>query len=219
MAYQAIIFDLDGTLLDTLEDMGNAMNNVLAHEGLPTHPIDAYRYFIGNGVKMLVHRVLPAEHRDQDTMQRCVKMFLEEYEQHWKVNTKPYNGIADMLNALSVRQVKMAVLSNKPDDFTQRCVSELLPDWTFVMVLGQRDGFPKKPDPTGALAIADHLGVAPAEMLYLGDTAVDMQTAIAAHMFPVGVLWGFRPREELQASGAKMLLHHPMDIVPLLSRS
>ena len=219
MAFQAIIFDLDGTLLDTLEDMGNAMNNVLAHEGLPTHPIDAYRYFVGDGAKMLVHRVLPDEHRDQDTMQRCVKMFLGEYEQHWKVNTKPYNGIADMLNALSVRQVKMAVLANKPDDFTQRCVAELLPDWKFAMVLGQREGFPKKPDPAGALAIADHLGVAPAEMLYLGDTAVDMQTAIAARMFPVGVLWGFRPREELQANGAKILLHHPMDIMPLLDRS
>jgi phosphoglycolate phosphatase len=219
MAYQAIIFDLDGTLLDTLEDLGNAMNRVLTHEGFPIHPIDAYRYFIGDGAKMLVHRALPAEHWDQDTMQRCLKMFLAEYEQYWKVNTKPYEGIADMLHALSVRQVKMAVLSNKPDDFTQRCVSELLPDWTFAMVLGQRDGFPKKPDPTGALTIADHLQISPAEILYLGDTAVDMQTAIAARMFPVGVLWGFRPLEELQASGAKMLLHHPMDIMPLLGRS
>jgi phosphoglycolate phosphatase len=216
MVYKALIFDLDGTLLNTLDDLGNAMNRVLAKEGFPLHPVDAYRYFVGDGVTMLVTRTLPEDKRDTDTIQRCLEVFREDYSQSWNIKTKPYNGIPEMLDAVAARGLKMAILSNKPHDFTKYCVAELLPDWKFEMVLGQRDGIPRKPDPMGALEIADYFQLPVSEILYLGDTAVDMQTAIAAQMFPVGVLWGFRPREELQQSGARVLLSQPSELLSFL---
>lgn len=216
MTYKAIIFDLDGTLLDTLEDLGNAMNRVLAQEGFPLHAVDAYRYFVGDGVIMLVTRTLSPENRDDDTIQRCLEAFREEYNQSWNIKTKPYDGIPEMLDSVAAHGLKMAILSNKPHNFTNYCVAELLPNWKFEIVLGQRDGIPRKPDPMGALEIAEFFQIPPSEILYLGDTAVDMQTAIAAQMFPVGALWGFRTREELQKNGAQVLLKHPMEILRLL---
>ncbi len=216
MKYRAVIFDLDGTLLNTLDDLGNAMNRTLKQEGFPTHPIDAYRYFIGNGARKLATRALPEAHRDQDTIERCLTGFRTDYADHWNVNTKPYDNVPAMLDALTARGLKLAVLSNKPDADTKRCVAELLPDWTFAIALGQRDGVPHKPDPIGAHDIAAYLQVSAAECLYVGDTSVDMQTAMAARMFAVGVLWGFRPRQELEESGAQALLTHPLDILELL---
>jgi phosphoglycolate phosphatase len=217
MTYKAIIFDLDGTLLNTLEDLGNAMNRTLKQEGFPVHAIDAYRYFVGNGAVMLVKRALPETHRDDETIQRCLTLFRKDYRQHWNIKTRPYSGIPAMLDALTARDMKMAVLSNKPDADTKRCVDELLPNWSFELVLGQRKGIPLKPDPTGALEIARYVQLSPSDILYLGDTSVDMQTAIAARMFPAGALWGFRPREELQQSGAQALLQQPMDILAVLN--
>jgi len=219
MAYKAVIFDLDGTLLNTLEDLGNAMNRVLAKEGFPSHPLDAYRYFVGDGATMLVIRALPEDNRNDDTIQRCLKMFLEDYSQNWNINTKPYEGIPEMLDALAARGLKMAVLSNKPDDDAKRCVAELLPNWDFDMVLGQREGIPRKPDPAGALQITEHFQIPPFEILYLGDTAVDMQTAIAAQIFPVGALWGFRPQKELEENGARAFLKKPMEILTFVIKA
>lgn len=216
MIYQAVLFDLDGTLLNTLADLGNATNRVLAARGFPTHPLDAYRYFVGDGARILVTRALPPANRDEQTIQDCLDGFRADYDQNWQVATQPYDGIAEMLDALTARGLKLAVLTNKPHEFTQRCVEELLPRWTFEAVLGQREGFPRKPDPAGALEIANRLQIPPANFLYLGDTAVDMQTARAAGMFPVGVLWGFRPAEELQASGAQMLIERPGEVVGLV---
>ena len=216
MTYKAVIFDLDGTLLDTLEDLGNTMNRVLAQEGFPQHPVDAYRYFVGDGATMLITRTLPPENRDDDTIQRCLEAFREEYSQSWNINTKPYDGIPEMLDSVTAHGLKMAILTNKPHNFTKLCVAELLPNWNFEIVLGQRDSLPRKPDPAGALEITEFFQIPPSEILYLGDTAVDMQTAIAAQMFPVGALWGFRTREELQKNGAQVLLKQPMEILRLL---
>jgi phosphoglycolate phosphatase len=133
------------------------------------------------------------------------------------VNTKPYDGVEEMLDALVTHGLKLAILSNKPHELTKLCVSGLLPNWTFDVVLGQQEPIPRKPDPAGALKIAEELKIPPSGFLYLGDTATDMKTAIAAGMFPVGVLWGFRPAEELQQSGAQLLLKRPMDIMNLLN--
>jgi len=216
MAYKALIFDLDGTLLDTLADIGNAMNRTLAKEGFPIHPLEAYRYFVGDGVTMLVTRALPPESRNPATIQRCLQVYRTDFNQNWNIQTRPYAGIPEMLDALVKREVKMAILTNKPYDFTQLCVAEFLSPWKFEMVIGERADLPKKPDPTGALEIARRFQLPPSEILYLGDTAVDMQTARAAHIVPVGVLWGFRPREELQASGAQVLLNQPLEILSLL---
>lgn len=216
MPYKAILFDLDGTLLNTLEDLRNAANRVLAARGLPTHNLDEYRYFIGDGTAMLITRALPEEKRNDDTIRACLKAFREDYGRSWKVKTKPYDGVTEMLDELTVRGLKIAVLSNKSHEFTNRCVHDLLPNWTFDVVLGQRGEVPLKPDPAGALEVAERLNIPPAEFLYLGDSAVDMKTAIAAGMFPVGVLWGFRPAEELRENGAQALIERPSEVLNLL---
>ncbi len=216
MRYKAVLFDLDGTLLDTLEDMGDAMNQVLAKNGFPTHPLDTYRYFIGDGATALVTRALPEEKRNDDCIRACLETFGEEYGRNWKVKTKAYEGVAEMLNELAARRLKMAVLSNKPDGFAKRDVSELLPNWTFDIVFGKRKGVPLKPHPAGALEVAKCLNVSPGHFLYLGDSAVDMKTAVAAGMVPVGVLWGFRPEQELREGGAHVCIKRPQEILNLL---
>jgi len=216
MTYKAIIFDLDGTLLNTLDDLGNAMNRVLSGMGFPTHTIDEYRSFIGDGVEKLIKRALPEKNRNEITVHTCIEAFLEDYHKNWNVNTRPYEGIPALLDALKEQGLKAAVLSNKPDDTTNLCVNELLPRWRFDAVLGHRDGNPHKPDPAGALEISMRLNIPPEEFLYLGDSGVDMETATAAGMFPVGVLWGFRDAEELRKSGAQALISHPLEALNLL---
>jgi phosphoglycolate phosphatase len=213
MSYQAVIFDLDGTLLDTLEDIGDAVNRVLSSQGFPVHPIDAYRFFVGDGVVKLIARALPEDKRDAETIRSCLDAYRADYSRHWNVKTRLYDGVSAMLDALTARGLKLAILSNKPHEFTQECVREFLSTWSFDTVIGQRDGGPLKPDPAGALAIARTLGIIPAACLYLGDTAVDIKTAIAAGMTPVGVLWGFRPMEELRESGATILIQQPLEIL------
>ena len=206
MKYQAVIFDLDGTLLDTLEDLANAGNRVLHAEGFPVYSVDEYRYFVGDGLQSLVERILPEEKRSRD------------YGKNWKVKTRLYGGIDSMLDDLVNRQIRLNVLSNKPQDFTEACVHYFLSDWPFFNVFGQRSGRPKKPDPAGALELARLLGIDPSEVLYLGDTATDMITAQAAGMIPIGALWGFRDEEELKKNGAVHLLSHPDELLQLLSR-
>ncbi|MGQ3683888.1 MAG: HAD family hydrolase [Candidatus Loosdrechtia sp.] len=214
--FRAIIFDLDGTLLDTLDDLANAVNQVLKKCGFPVHPTDAYRYFAGDGITMLIHRALPENRRKEDIIHTCVQLFRKEYHENWDRKTKPYNGIADMLNMLTAYKVKMAILSNKPDDFTKRCVARFLPDWTFDMISGQNTMFPLKPHPAGALEIARGLNIPPSYFIYVGDTATDMKTALAAGMFPVGVLWGFRTKKELLENGARAIIKKPQDILNIL---
>ena len=216
MPYKAILFDLDGTLLNTLDDLGDAANRVLAAKGFPTHTLDEYRYFIGDGTAMLITRALPKEQRSDDTIRACLQAFRQDYARNWKAKTRPYDGVTEMLEELAARGLKMAVLSNKSHEFTKRCVADLLPEWTFDVVLGQREAFPLKPDPAGALEVAKRLNIPPPEFLYLGDSAVDMKTAIAAGMFPVGVLWGFRPAQELEKNGAQALIERPSEVLNLL---
>jgi phosphoglycolate phosphatase len=216
MPYKGVIFDLDGTLLDTLEDLGDAVNRVLAAKGFPTHNLDTYRSFVGNGAAMLITRALPEDKRNPETIRACLEAYCEDYGQNWKVKTTVYDGIPQMLDELTACGLKLAVLSNKPHEFTKLCVTDLLPKWNFDVALGQRDGVPLKPDPAGALETAAMLNILPREFLYLGDSAVDMQTAIAAGMFPVGVLWGFHPMDELQEGGAQVLIERPLEILRLL---
>jgi phosphoglycolate phosphatase len=216
MTYTAILFDLDGTLLNTLDDIGNAVNSVLSGHHFPMHPIDAYRAFIGNGVKMLITRALPEDKRHEPLIHTCMEEFAHAYAKNWNKETALYPGISEMLDLVQARGLALAILSNKPQEFTQYCVEEFLSAWRFAAVLGQQDSIPLKPDPTGALMIAHQIGAAPASFLYLGDSGADMQTARAAGMRPVGVLWGFRSLAELTASGADVVLHHPSEVVELL---
>lgn len=215
-AFRACLFDLDGTLLDTLRDLGESMNLVLQQRGYPVHPIDAYRYFVGEGASLLVARAFPEDRRDEATVKAGLAAYRQVYEQHWNVHTRPYDGIAEMLDALAARGTTLGILSNKPHGMTRQCVEGYLARWTFACVLGQRDTVARKPDPAGALEAAHLMGVAPAEVLYLGDTATDMDTARAAGMFAVGATWGFRPESELRAHGAQAIVHQPREVLRIM---
>jgi phosphoglycolate phosphatase len=217
MHFKAVLFDLDGTLLDTLEDIADAANKVLAEHSFPPHNTDDYRTFVGEGVHMLMTRAVPSQNKQRATIEACSKAFRETYKVHWNKKTKPYAGVPGMLDELTARDLPLAVLSNKPDDFTKKCVAELLRTWTFHIVQGACSTIPNKPDPTGARHIADTLAIPASHILYLGDTGTDMQTAVHAGMFPVGALWGYREREELQSHGAKALIERPQELLALLS--
>ena len=216
MKYKAVIFDLDGTLLDTLEDIANAANRVLISKGFPSRTLDVHRGAVGNGAKQLMERVLPESNRDAKTVQDCFIAFRADYGRHWNVKTKPYPGVPELLDCLQSRGMKMAVLSNKPADFTRKCVEGILANWKFGAVIGAEDGIPSKPNPAGALEIADRIQVSPKDFIYLGDTGVDMSTATGAGMLAVGALWGFRGRDELLRYGAKILLSSPQEMLSLL---
>jgi phosphoglycolate phosphatase len=216
LQFDAALFDLDGTLLDTLEDIADSMNRVLSNNGYPGHDRGDFKLFVGDGVRVLVERVLPREARSVRTIEKLHAEFRAEYAQRWKNKTKPYDGVPEMLDGLVDRGLSLAVLSNKPDEFTKMCVTDLLSQWRFEVVVGLHDGIPAKPDPTGALQVAERLGVAPARILYAGDTSIDMITARESGMCPVGVLWGFRSLEELEASGARVTVARPQDILDLL---
>lgn len=213
---KAVLFDLDGTLLDTLEDLGHAVNRVLRSRGYPTHSLKTYRSFIGDGAKLLITRALPAQERNEPVIRACLEAFRKDYGENWNVHTKPFEGVPEMLDALKERGLKLAVLSNKPHLFTKRCVAEFLKKWSFEMVLGEVEGVPRKPEPSGAMKVATKLKIPPPAFLYLGDSGVDMRTAVAAGMFPVGALWGFRSEEELRENGAARLIKKPLEILELL---
>jgi len=213
---KAVLFDLDGTLLDTLRDIADACNSALAQHNFPEHPVSAYRYFVGDGVLVLISRVIPGDHRDPATLAAVAATYREQYQRRWNATTRPYPGIPELLDQLTRREIALAVLSNKPDDFTRLCVGEFLSRWTFATVLGASPDYPTKPDPAGALQIARTLDIPAQDFIYLGDTATDMQTAVSAGMLPVGVLWGFRGAEELKTSGARHLIEHPRELLQLL---
>ncbi len=214
--YKAIIFDLDGTLLNSLEDIGNSMNIVLENRGYAVHDLDKYRYFVGSGIRQLVLRTLPEDKKSDEVVDECVREFRDVYNKNWNIKTRPYEGVPEMLDEITNKGMKKAILSNKPDDFTKMCVDELLTAWTFKNVIGINDNNPPKPDPKGALDISERFRIKPEYFLFVGDTSIDMQTATSAGMFPIGALWGFRSKEELTESGAQALIEHPLDLLNLL---
>jgi phosphoglycolate phosphatase len=211
--YHAVIFDLDGTLVDSAADVGDAANRVLAAAGHPVHPTASYYRFMGDGVFELMRRALPGNARSPEAVEVGVRAFFREYEGNWHHQSRPYPGIPELLDGLDERGVRLAVLSNKPHRFTTAFVERFLPDWTFDAVYGQRDGVPRKPDPAGALEIAGKLGLSPESFLFLGDTPTDMKTASAAGMHPVGACWGFRSAGELREAGGRSLIDHPRDLL------
>ena len=216
MLCKAVLFDLDGTLLDTLDDIGGAMNRVLAQHGFDAYPLSAYRNFVGDGAEVLVRRALRPGQATEAEIPAYIQEFKKAYAGCWDACTRPYPGIPELLDMLAERGMPAAVLSNKPHEFTVRCVEAFLHRWRFGAVLGEQPGRPRKPDPAGALEAARLLYVKPEEVCYLGDTNTDMLTARAAGMLPVGVLWGFRPAAELLESGARHLIKKPLELIGIL---
>lgn len=216
MRYQAVLFDLDGTLLDTLDDLADAGNEALREMGLAEHPSEAYRSFVGSGLATLVERMLPEDRREPELRARAQAAFERIYSQGWHKRTAPYPGIAPLLDQLAAGGLAMAILSNKPDTFTRLCVERLLAPWRFDPVFGQRPGVARKPDPAGALEIAFRLKLDPGAILYVGDSGIDMHTARAAGMDSAGVLWGFRTEAELKEAGAGRLIASPEQLLPIL---
>ena len=211
---RAVLFDLDGTLADTLADLANATNSALSQVGCPTHPVDSYRYRVGDGARELCARALPAD--KQALVKDVLRLMRQHYDKHCFDLTRLYPGIAELVSALTERHLRLAVLSNKPDHFTNRVIAHYFQPSPFAIVRGQLPNVPLKPDPTAALQIAQELGIPPAHWLYLGDTNTDMRTALGAGMHPVGVLWGFRDRDELLTSGAEHIIATPRDVLDLL---
>jgi phosphoglycolate phosphatase len=215
MEFDGVIFDLDGTLVDTLEDIGDAMDRVLAREGAPGHTHEEYRYLIGRGIRNLVTEALPAELRSDERVARCYERMIEDYGRNSLIKTRPYAGVPELVRALRAEGVPLAVHSNKSEALTRDIVAALLDPDDFVLVHGARPDAPLKPDPAVALAIAAKFGLPPARVVYLGDSLVDMRTATAAGMGPVGASWGFRTRDELVESGAAVVIDAPLDLLTL----
>lgn len=198
--FKAVLFDLDGTLLYTLKDVADAMNKALVHFGFPPHPVDAYKYFIGESVITEAQRALPESACDSELVRKVAAYSEEIYDKCWGDNTHSYPGIPELLTELPRRGLTLVILSNKNDRFTKVMVEKILSQWRFKIVQGALPNVPLKPDPIMALQIAKKLRIPPEQFLYLGDTNTDMQTAVAAGMFPVGCLWGYRTADELLES-------------------
>ena len=210
---KAVLFDLDGTLTDTIDDIADAMNLALRKFGLPEHPVDDYKYMVGNGARKLAQRAVGDR---QDLFPSVLDAYQKQYETHNAVKTHAYPGITELLNALTERGIRICVLSNKPDADTQNVVRHYFPSVSFDAIQGQLDCIPVKPDPAGAIMLAERLGIKPGDFAYLGDTYVDMTCARSAGMHPYGVLWGFRTAQELMESGAEALLEKPLDLLKYL---
>lgn len=211
-----VIFDLDGTLLNTIEDLGHAANYALEHNGYATHTIASYRFFVGNGVKKLITRVLPEEHRNDETIATLLKDFRSYYDEHYSDYTKPYNGIEELLDDLTSQGVMVAVASNKYQSATETIISHYFPNVDFIAVEGQREGVNVKPDPSIVFSILAQAKVSKAQVLYVGDSGVDMETARRACVDSVGVTWGFRPEKELVEYHANNIIHNPLDILKFI---
>ncbi len=213
---KGVIFDLDGTLLDTLRDLAEAMNVVLKARGLPTYPLEKYRYFVGEGATVLVKKALPPRLHQPQIITEVLQEFLNQYGKNWDIYTQPYPGIPELLDTLQAQNIIMTILSNKVHDFTVQCAKKFLAQWNFSKIYGERPNIPRKPDPAGALAIAKELNLKPENFVFVGDTAIDMETANRAGMFGVGVTWGFRPKEELIEAGAKAIINKPEELIKII---
>ncbi len=215
MPKRAVMFDLDGTLLDTLEDLSDAANRMLRERGFPEHDYPFYRQAVGDGSRALATRSLPAGHRNDATIEAAHTAMRRHYDVGWNIKTRPYDGILEMLDALVAKDARLTILSNKPDAGVQKCVGHFLPADRFATIRGVLPDGPIKPDPAGALAIVSASGISPADWLYVGDTNTDMATARAAGLFAVGCTWGFRDRQELEAYGANAIIDHPSELLQL----
>jgi phosphoglycolate phosphatase len=215
----AVIFDLDGTLVDTIEDIALAVNGSLAARGLPCHDLAAYRLMVGNGFSSLVRLALPEDKRRAELVEELRAEASAAYAAHLLDNSLPYPGVPELLGALVQRGIPRSVLSNKPEAHVIMMVKALFPDAGFAFVRGEGPYFPRKPEPDHALHIARGLGIDAREIVYLGDSDVDMRTARNAGMVAVGAAWGFRGRAELLTAGAELVIDSPLELLALFEKT
>lgn len=210
-----VIFDLDGTLLNTISDLANSTNYALSQLGFPTHEIEKYNFMVGNGINKLFERALPEGYKTEEYVLRVRSLFVPYYDKHNADESQPYSGIVELLEFLQSKNILIAVASNKYQSATEKLVAHYFPKIQFVAVFGQREGIKVKPDPT---IIHDILGIAKIdkrEVLYVGDSGVDMQTAKNAGVDACGVTWGFRPKEELAAFSPKYIVDTTNDLLSM----
>ena len=215
---KAVFFDLDGTLVNSLSDLADASNSALEFFGFPTHDIEKYKYFVGNGIPKLIYRIVPEEHRDEVTLAKVSRKFYEHYNVHYADNTYVYPGMKELIAELKKRGIKTAVITNKAHAAAVDVINSLLPD-TFDLIYGQRPEIPTKPDPTLTLMAMDALSVTPKDSLFLGDSRMDILTGVNSGALPVGVLWGYRTAEELTENGAKYLIKTPMELLKIINEN
>ena len=211
---KTVIFDLDGTLLDSIEDIASSMNKVLESLQLPTHKIEDYKHFVGGGVDILVENAL--SNQSKEIKDEVTKRFKIEYDGKLHSKTLPYDGIYELLDELKKLDINLAVLSNKPHEFTVSYVNHFFKNYNFKEVHGQKKDVPKKPDPKAALDIVKFLNSSCENTYFIGDTKIDMQTAKSANMTAIGVLWGFRDEKELRDFGADFIVSNPLEILKII---
>ncbi len=213
--YRAVIFDLDGTLINSLEDLANSANAAMRACDLPQHDLESYKYRVGNGIRKLIERALPPDR--QELTETALAIFKAVYAEHSLDNTVPYEGIQELLGKLHRRGIRLGICTNKHDEEAHHIAARLFAGHYFDSIIGDKEGLKRKPDPHKVLLMAERWHLRPEEIVYLGDSGVDMQTALNAGMLPVGVLWGFRGRQELLDNGAQLLLSHPAELMEKLS--
>lgn len=211
-----IFFDLDGTLADTIKDIANSVNRVIALYGFAPHSVDAYKLMVGDGFQTLIEKVIPADAaQNSELVQEILARAVQEYAAHSLDATKPFDGALETLSLLSAHGIKLAVLSNKPQNLSSSIVGALFKDIPFVAVWGNLSDRPRKPNPAAALQICQLADVAPPNCAFVGDSSIDMKTAKAAGMTAVGALYGYRSKEELLDAGADFLIASPQDLIAL----
>lgn len=214
--FRGVLFDLDGTLLNTLEDLAEAVNTALSEMGLPPRPFAFFSTAVGDGAKAMVERCLPSDCRDTETVSQTLALFIQAYSNCWNVKTKLYDGVQEMLKGLQSAGLVCSILSNKPDHATRQIVREFMPDHAFTVVRGALHDSKLKPDPEAAFEIAKACAIPISAWAYVGDTDTDMQTATNARMFAIGAAWGFRSTRELKEHGADAIAAQPADILQIL---
>lgn len=210
------IFDLDGTLLNTIDDLAQSVNFVLEKYNYPIHGVEPYKHFVGNGITKLIERAMPESQRTVELISKLQADFLEHYARHSKDHTKPYDGIVELLDKLKGRGITLSVASNKHHQATVELINHYFGHDRFSVVYGKREGIRPKPDPTIVFDIIRECGVSITEVIYVGDSDTDMQTAQNASVLSVGVAWGFRTQQELMEHGAKYIIKTPKELLSLI---
>ncbi len=212
---KAVLFDLDGTLVNSLDDLATSANSALETKGYPTHETEKYKYFVGHGMKNLMERVLPENHRSEAEILELLGIFLAHYSEHFADKTRPYDGIIPLLGALRQKNIKLGVVTNKADHMAQIIIKSLLGGY-FDYILGKRDEFPAKPDPAATLYAMKQLDVLPNECIFIGDSGMDAKNGVNCGAVPVGALWGFREKAELLENGAQYTVNAPLELLDII---